>query len=51
LVIGIAYLLIHYLLPCLAAEYPAASWLSGIYRFFTSIFSAHTVTVPPKPNA
>lgn len=46
LIVAIGYIVIHIVFPSLAAEFPAATWLSGIYRFFTSLTSAHTITVP-----
>ena len=46
LICGILYLIIHVVLPCVAAEFPGATWLTSIYRFWTSLTSAHTVSVP-----
>ena len=44
--IGVIYLFVHFILPSLAAQFPAVRSLTTIYNFVTSIFSAHTVSVP-----
>jgi hypothetical protein len=51
---GLIYLFVHFIMPSLAQEYPASKVLSFVYRWLTSLFSAHSVTttpvpVPPKP--
>lgn len=51
LIIGIIYLVIHVVLPCVAAEFPGANWLTSIYRFATSLTSAHTISVPTPTTA
>ena len=51
LIVGILYLVIHVVLPSLAAEFPAASWLTDIYRFATSLTSSHTISVPTPTTA
>lgn len=44
IVIGvILYLLIHFILPCLTAEFPGFSFLGTVYRGLTSVVSAHTI--------
>lgn len=45
LICGALYAVIHFVLPCLAAEFPGSSVLSWLYRTSTSIVSAHSVTV------
>jgi hypothetical protein len=44
LIIGILYAVCHFVLPCLAAEFPASRVLSWFYRTSTSIVSAHTIS-------
>ena len=49
----VGYIGVHFILPSLAQEYPAAATLQSIYRTITSLVSAHQVTTatavnPPK---
>ena len=43
----VAYLFVHFMLPSLAAQYPAVRSIVGLYNVVTSLTSAHTVSVPP----
>jgi hypothetical protein len=42
LFVGLVYLVIHFVLPSLAQEYPSANWLTNLNRITKSVTSAHT---------
>ena len=38
---GALYVIVHYVLPCVAQEFPAVRWLSAINKAAKSVSSAH----------
>lgn len=49
LVLGLIYVLAHYILPALSAEFPQVRLLQGINRTVTSFVSAHEIVSQSEP--